>query len=124
MMTRREVSALKKFSSPLRLFRGARDITTDDGWSWTLSEEIARKFALKYYSTTDFDREGVILRGLCAREDVLAYFEARNEYEIVIPWDRVTYKERKVVTGCYAEEQWPENDADIPWCCFARSPVC
>jgi hypothetical protein len=121
IMTRREVSALKKFSFPLRLFRGVRNIITDDGWSWSLSEEMARKFALKYYCTSDFDREGVILRGLCAREDLLAYFETCNEYEIVIPWDRVTDKESKVVTGCYAQEQWPENDADIPWCCFERT---
>lgn len=63
------------------IFSWVADEKTPLGWSWSLSEEVARRNAVLHGGYT-----GVVYQGHCIKSDVLAYFQVfgLQEQEIVI----------------------------------------
>lgn len=61
------------------VYRGVRtERDQSERLSWTLSEEVARKFA------RSFSRGGgFVYKGTIKKEDIIAYFDDRNEKEVV-----------------------------------------
>lgn len=60
------------------VYRGVAKGRTPNGISWTQSLEKAKWFASR------FGDDGYVLKGTCHRRDIKAYFNTRNEDEIVV----------------------------------------
>ena len=66
----------------MTIYRGIRGENVDKtrlGYSWSLDEEVAWKFA-----TGDSKCHGYIFSGNVQRDKIIAYFNGRNEQEIVV----------------------------------------
>lgn len=66
----------------LTIYRGQDDPKDKIGFAWTLDYHVAAKFAKGAWARCP--RHGVVITGLCKREDVLAYITGRGEQEIII----------------------------------------
>ena len=99
MMTGKERRAYKEATSTLEIniYRGFGqnpddEINREQGMSWTLSYEKAEEFAKRFITDigTELDRDEeadikpMIAEAVCKKEDVIAYFNSRDEQEIVI----------------------------------------
>lgn len=62
------------------VYRGLMERADLKALSWTLSLDKAIWFA------TRWNNKGKVYRGLCKKEDILAYLSCRNEEEIVVDW--------------------------------------
>lgn len=81
MMKGDEQDFLNALPLNIRIFRGAGQEKTE-GFSWTLDEEIAKKFASRHSGNS------VLMEGRCEKSKVIAYFGTRNESEILVdPFD-------------------------------------
>lgn len=107
LMKEHERKILQELPDEFFVYRGCSSENVHRSWSWTLSEEIARKFATKYKG----DSVGVVLRGRCFRERVIAFFEfeSLNEKEILVNPDDVSSLERRDVTSIRVKRREP------PW---------
>ena len=65
----------------LTIYRGVRTGSHGLGMSWSLEEEVARKFASRFSFGED---KGVVYKLEVPRDAVLAYIDERGESEIVI----------------------------------------
>lgn len=81
LMRDHEHAVLAELGDEITVFRGCSKDKICPGWSWSLKEDLARKFAVKYRGMGD----GVILKGRCLKKSVVAFFEFEglNEQEIV-----------------------------------------
>jgi hypothetical protein len=60
------------------------------GFSWTLSEEVARFFGTKYHHKGYVGGNyGYIFKGEVKADDILLYSDYRNEKEVVVPYEKV-----------------------------------
>lgn len=82
MMNDADRAIFDKLPNTFSIYRGADANTPGQGWSWSLSESVARFFAKRFYKS-------VVIKGECAKKDVIAYFNDRNEQEILIPYNKV-----------------------------------
>ncbi len=81
LMTQEERIKLADMLPRLSVYRGYKHPWgTKLGWSWTLDKAKAEWFARRFMHPIEVPR---VVRGLVARDDVLAYFLARGESEIV-----------------------------------------
>jgi len=82
MMTDDERAALKEDNSPtFTVFRGYHDPGTVEGISWTTNSIVGKFFARRLAAP---DARRFVAQGTVKRRDVLAYFDGRSEYEMVI----------------------------------------
>lgn len=77
MMNGDEQDFLNALPLNIRIFRGAGQEKTE-GFSWTLDEEVAKKFASRHVGNS------VVIEGRCEKSKVIAYFATREESEILI----------------------------------------
>lgn len=82
MMNDADKAIFNKLPNTLSIYRGADENAPGQGWSWSLSEKVARFFAKRFYKS-------VVIKGECTKKDVIAYFNGRNEQEILIPYNKV-----------------------------------
>jgi len=91
LMTRGEQKTLARFPDVLTVFRGYAKGIGRGGLSWTLSEAVALHFAR--YATGSrraflcghkMSAAKMIIAGQCSKRDVLAYFNGREEMEIIV----------------------------------------
>jgi hypothetical protein len=82
MMDPTERRALRAMPAELHIFRGYDRPLAKRGISWTLSQEKATWFASRFKSCTNDRRQ--VVKGTCKKRDVIAYFQGRNEEEILI----------------------------------------
>jgi len=81
-----ERSVLVGMSDPVRIYRGATEINIE-GWSWTISSKVAKRFARRYADI----KKGVsiLLKAYVPKEHVIWYLKGRNEEEIVTKYEHV-----------------------------------
>lgn len=82
MMPEEDKAILNNLSKTFSIYRGADESNPGQGWSWSLSKQIAYFFAKRF-------KKGIVIKGKCAKEDIIAYFNDRKEQEIVIPYNKV-----------------------------------
>ncbi len=82
MMLEDDKEILDKLPDTFSIYRGADEGTPGQGWSWSLSKRVALFFAKRF-------EKGIVIKGECAKKDVIAYFDDRKEQEIVIPYNKV-----------------------------------
>ena len=80
MMTGEERAHLASLPERINAYRGYSQPGRGRGMSWSLSREVARRFALRFAGDTD----GRIARRTVAKDEVIAYFSGRGEQEIVL----------------------------------------
>jgi hypothetical protein len=105
LMSATERRALAAMPEMLTIYRGYRKGTARRGLSWSLSKDRAWFFAgddkaerralLSGYQEGDIP---MIVSGRCHKRDVLAYFNGRDEQEIVIDPRNVFAKRSRAVT--------------------------
>lgn len=70
------------------VYRGLQENAQEDGLSWTLSKDVAEWFANR------FDNEGKIIEKVIHKSEVIAYFNDRDEEEIVLDIKKVLKREK------------------------------
>lgn len=81
LMDADEQKILDALPDELTIYRGY-DLTNSKGWSWTLSEEKAEWFANRWREASP-ERRRNVATGRVRKKDVIAYFDGRNEKEII-----------------------------------------
>lgn len=84
-----EREVLTALPDVVEVFRGCCE-SNSQGWSWTLSDTIALKFA----NALPVDEQPLVVEGLVSKIDILAYLNARNEQEVVTDPDTVRVRRR------------------------------
>lgn len=83
---------LRRTSHPLLVYRGWAGRLGRDGFSWTLSQERARWFARRFAGEEHRGAPHVVT-GIVDARNVIAYFNARGEEEVVLlPEDVIDVK--------------------------------
>lgn len=90
MMTGEERAHLAGLPDRITVYRGYSQPGRGNGMSWTLSRDVARRFALRF----TVDTRGRIARREVDKCDVIAYFGGRGEQEIVLAPRRQRAKSR------------------------------
>lgn len=86
LMTPEERSYLASLPDQVTVYRGVAKGRNPDGLSWTDSYDTAKWFANRWHSNGEI-RQGVVLK-----KDILAYFNGRDENELVIPTEKINFK--------------------------------
>ncbi len=91
MMSDDELKAFKELPDKLTVYRGITEIKKNDcerrnGYSWTLSKETAEFFSTRLKREYE---DSVILVGEVDKSCVKAYFQGRNEEEIIVDYSDV-----------------------------------
>lgn len=92
-MSKEERAFLRALPEKFTVWRGAAEGVNEDGMSWSLDRDRALWFAKR------FEREGdpLLICGIVKKSDVLAYFNGRNESEVVIFPENVSRVDSVVV---------------------------
>ena len=80
MMTAEERQHLDRLPDRVIVYRGYSYAGRNSGMSWSLSRDVARRFAFRL----TVDTPGRIARREIAKDEVIAYFTGRGEQEIVL----------------------------------------
>lgn len=86
LMNHDEYEAYLSFPESFSVYRGVATGRNPDGMSWTDNLDSAKWFS------TRFGDDGYVLKGIVKKSDVLAYFNRRNESEVLVPADAVKNK--------------------------------
>lgn len=81
MMNEEEYAYYESLPEIITVYRGVSPGRAKDGLSWTDDKEKAIWFANRFATE---NQQGYLLAGKVDKEDVLAYFNGRNESELVI----------------------------------------
>jgi Cys-tRNA synthase (O-phospho-L-seryl-tRNA:Cys-tRNA synthase) len=92
-MTEEDYEVYQSLPETFTIYRGVAVGRNPKGLSWTQNLETARWFAHRFDRE---DKKGYIQMGMAKKEDVLAYFNTRNEDEIV-------YNSRRLQISIYEE---------------------
>lgn len=71
-------STYESLPEQIKIYRGEQFGGNRKGLSWTMDRNIAEWFAKR------FQKNGYVKSGIAYKDDILAYFNCRNEKEIVI----------------------------------------
>ena len=82
LMDAEERKILDDLPDEVTIYRGY-DLNNSKGWSWTLSEEKAEWFANRWRKAYP-ERKRRVATGKVRKKDIIAYFDGRNEKEIVV----------------------------------------
>jgi hypothetical protein len=83
MMSEEEQAVFDSLPTQVVVYRGCGR-GNRHGWSWTLDPDQSGWFARRFASLNDGRFSGLVVVGECQRSSVVAYFNGRNESEIVI----------------------------------------
>ena len=86
LMSPEERSYLASLPDRVTVYRGVAKGRNPDGLSWTDSYKTAKWFADRWYS------DGVVRKGTVLKKDILAYFNSRDENELIIPTEKIDFK--------------------------------
>jgi len=73
-----EQLAYESLADTVTVYRGCQSGLNEDGISWTLKRDKAEWFA------TRFSEDGIVLEKEVSKQDIVAVFTGRNEFEAVI----------------------------------------
>ena len=98
LMSEDEFNFYSNFDNEIKIYRGVSSTNKKhiNGMSWTLSKQVARKFADRYFS------KGYVFEAEVDKKDILAFFSSMNETEIVV--DPKTLKNIKPL-NCDSEQE-------------------
>jgi hypothetical protein len=114
MMDEEELAFLKNLPETFTVYRGHQGRRNRLGWSWSLSYFRARWFAER------FGQKGAaVVRATVAREDVVAYFSGRGEFEIVA--DPAAVRGMGAVRMEGKRPPWLQSILDEAWAGFRLS---
>jgi len=71
----------------ITVYRGCIQGENEDGMSWTTAFQVAEFFAKRFAEIREGDP--IILCGEVSKEDVLAYSQGRNEFEVIVLPEKV-----------------------------------
>jgi hypothetical protein len=77
LMSRQDRHFLSDLPDKVTIFRGCHECNAE-GFSWTIDRDIAVKLGKRFRS------ECTVLKGICDKDHIVAYFSSRGESEIVI----------------------------------------
>lgn len=92
LMEPEDYTTFKELPETVTVYRGVcprqkKPIPSDEkntnALSWTLSEDVAKYFATRYMTPSE-TRKGIIYKAHIEKSHILAYFEDRNEKEIIL----------------------------------------
>ncbi len=86
LMQEEEYEEYEKLPETITVYRGLQKGATERALSWTLDKKVAEWFANR------FDYNGEVIEGTIDKNYVFAYFDRRNEKEIVLDYTRVIIK--------------------------------
>ena len=86
LMKEEEIAFLNSLPDEFEIYRGVAVGRNPNGLSWTPSEKIATWFAHRFDKK---GKQGYIKKGLVQKDAVLAYFNGRDEEEIVVPINKI-----------------------------------
>lgn len=78
LMDENEQFGFENLGETFKVYRGCQEGLNEDGISWTLRPEKAQWFANR------FQKDGVVLEKVIAKQDAVALFIGRNESEVVV----------------------------------------
>lgn len=90
LMNDDELKVYENLPNEFVAYRGIANGHNPNGLSYTLDKSVAEWFANRFG-----DKDGYVLQAKVKKEDVLCYFDRRNESEVVI--DSTNIQKRKVV---------------------------
>ncbi len=94
MMSQEELKLYDSLPNEIEVYRGVSNNNKKNGTkalSWTINKNIAKWFATRY------DNEGIVFTAKAKKEDVLAYFNSREEEEVVIDYNNLEIISTEVV---------------------------
>lgn len=86
LMDKDEYKTFEALPQTITVYRGLQKDATAKALSWTLDKSVAEWFAHR------FDYNGEVVEGSIDKNYVFAYFDRRNEKEIVLDYTRVKIK--------------------------------
>jgi hypothetical protein len=84
LMTEHEIKFLNDLPEQINVYRGCYSEHNEDGISYSLSKDIAKRFPLMFYEKIQVGYVPMVRTGLVKKDDIIAYFNSRNEHEIVL----------------------------------------
>ena len=83
LMSKDELEAYNKLDGLITIYRGVKPGAKVKALSWTTDKKVAKWFADRY------EKNGKVYKAVIDKKDVLAYFLNRNEYEVVVDYDKL-----------------------------------
>lgn len=83
LMNQKELEYYNKLPDEVTIYRGTYKSSNSNALSWTTDYNTAHWFA------TRFDNEGFILQAKINKKDIFAFFNDRNENEIVLNYKKI-----------------------------------
>lgn len=92
IMTTYEKMKLRSLPDEVTIYRGTHKKNNSNALSWTDDYDSALWFAKR------FDSNGYVLEATIKKEDIIAYFDIRNESELIIDFNKIyNLKSEKVI---------------------------
>lgn len=88
LMGQENYEVYEKLPDTFTVYRGLQENAQKDGLSWTLSKDVAEWFAGR------FENDGEIIEKTVHKAEVIAYFNDRDEEEIVLDIKKVLKREK------------------------------
>lgn len=88
LMSQENYEAYENLPDTFVVYRGLQENAQEDGLSWTLSKDVAEWFASR------FENDGEIIEKTVHKSEVIAYFNDRDEEEIVLDIKKVLKREK------------------------------
>ena len=86
-MSKDELEAYNKLDDLIDVYRGVKPGAKVKALSWTTDKKVAKWFADRY------EKNGKVYKAVIDKKDVLAYFLNRNEYEVVVNYNKLKHIE-------------------------------
>lgn len=83
LMKKDELKKYKSFSYELTVYRGVKPKGSVNALSWSIKKNVAQWFADR------FEKNGKVYQAKIKKENVLAYFNSRNEYEVIVDYKKL-----------------------------------
>lgn len=88
LMGQENYEAYENLPDTFVVYRGLQENAQEDGLSWTLSKDVAEWFASR------FENNGEIIEKTVHKTEVIAYFNDREEEEIILDIKKVLRREK------------------------------
>lgn len=88
LMGQENYKAYENLPDTFVVYRGLQENAQEDGLSWALSKDVAEWFASR------FENDGEIIEKIVHKTEVIAYFNDRDEKEIVLDIKKVLRREK------------------------------
>lgn len=85
LMSQEELEVYNNLPNEVEIYRGINSHGDYKGLSWTLDYEKAKWFSTRY----DKGKTGKVYKGTIDKKYIFAYFDERNEFEVVVDYTKI-----------------------------------